>query len=256
LDDGGVTPAGNGPLPAGALGSWHAVDGTRCSSGDCLLSVRRQAPTTVAVRNPSDSTKYFLYAVGGRNESGVYQSGYEVAVVSVAGNGTQTVADWTTGGTALSSPRAELGVWVMSADNSAVIRGGTATDVWLYLGGGRTTGGGIVTTVQSGKLQANGDIGTSLVTETALKSGGATGLGAGASNDHLYVFGGDATSGKGMSADLASPLPTLPGNAWNSLGNAQASRIYMGTAQESAFFFMAGGWFGGATLSSTEQTVQ
>jgi hypothetical protein len=70
------------------------------------------------------------------------------------------------------------------------------------------------------------------------------------------VFGGQATTANGRSADLASPLPTLPGAAWNSLGNATASRIYGGTAQESAFFFMAGGWFNGTTLSTTEQTVQ
>jgi hypothetical protein len=32
--------------------------------------------------------------------------------------------------------------------------------------------------------------------------------------------------------------------------------MYMGSAQESAFFFVTGGWFNGATLRSTEQTVQ
>ncbi len=256
-DDGTLTPSGNGPLPAGSLGTWHAVDGARCSSSDCLLTTKREALATVAVRNPGDPSKYFLYAIGGRDESGAYQSSYEVAVVSVASNGTQTVADWATGGTALSSARAELGAWVMTADNSSIIRSGTATDVWFYLGGGRTTGGGIVTTVEAGQLQSNGDIGTTPLTSvTSLKSNGATGFGAGTSNDHLYVFGGDATSSKGMSADPTSSLPALPGNAWNSLGSAQTSRIYMGTTQESAFYFMAGGWFNGATLSTTEQTVQ
>jgi hypothetical protein len=255
-DDGSTTPSGNGPLPAGSLGAWHPVDGARCTSGDCLLATKREGLTTVAVQNPSDATKYFLYAVGGRNETGTYQTGYEIAVVTVAGNGTQTVADWSNGGTTLSSARAELGVWVMTANNSAIIRNsGSPTDVWFYLGGGRNTGG-VQSVVQAGKLQTNGDIGTSLTTVTALKGGGVTGFGAGTSNDHLYAFGGSATAGSGMSADPMSPLPTLPASSWNSLGAAQISGIYSGATQESAFYFMVGGWFGGATLSTTAQTVQ
>jgi len=58
------------------------------------------------------------------------------------------------------------------------------------------------------------------------------------------------------SADPTGSLPTLPANSWNDLGSAHASSIYMGTAQESAFYFLAGGWFNGATLSSTQTTVQ
>jgi hypothetical protein len=45
--------------------------------------------------------------------------------------------------------------------------------------------------------------------------------------------------------------------AWNSLGiDMSDPRIFMATAQESAFYFIAGGWDGTAALSSVDTTVQ
>jgi hypothetical protein len=262
-DDGSVVPSGNGPLPAGSLGAWHAVDGTRCSSGDCLLGSAREGLATVAVQK--DATTAFLYAVGGRNGSGTYLNTYEVATVTIAGNGTQTVADWAAGSHTLSSPRAELGAWLVSADNSSIIRSsGSPTDVWVYLGGGRTAAATLDQNMEAGLVQANGDLGTFVTANiTALKSN-VTGFGAGASNDRLYTFGGSGTSADGTSASICSGsgggcvggIPDLPSNSWNALGPATTARIYMGATQESAFFFLAGGWFGGATLNTTEQTVQ
>jgi hypothetical protein len=77
------------------------------------------------------------------------------------------------------------------------------------------------------------------------------------------MFGGQngAPSKKGFSAELcetASCLPDLLPGAWNALGpgNDLAVRIYMGSAQESAFFFLAGGHDGSSALNTTEQTVQ
>jgi hypothetical protein len=266
IDDLGTTvPAGNGPLAAGSLGKWHAVSGARCSSGDCLLSSAREGLASVVVRNPSDANTYYLYAIGGRNASGTYLNTYEVATVTLSGTNTQTVADWTVGSHPLSSPRAELGAWVVSANNSNIIRSsGTPNNVWIYLGGGRTSAVASDTAVEAGQLQAGGDLGSFVTANvTGLKSS-LTGFGVGASNDRLYTFGGSATAADGSSASLcgesgggcAGGLPDLPNNAWNSLGNASTSRMYMGSTQESAFFFVTGGWFNGATLSSTEQTLQ
>jgi hypothetical protein len=266
IDDTGTTvPAGNGPLAPGSLGTWHAVTGARCSSGDCLLASAREGLATVAVRNPSDANTYYLYAIGGRNGSGTYLNTYEVATVTLSGSNTQTVADWIAGSHTLSSPRAELGAWVASANNSNIIRSsGTPNSVWIYLGGGRTSAVAVDTAVEAGQLQVGGDLGTFVTANvTSLKSSLA-GFGVGAANDRLYTFGGSATAADGTSASLCSGsgggcaggLPGLPNNAWNSLGSATTSRIYMGAAQESAFFFVTGGWFNGATLTSTEQTVQ
>jgi hypothetical protein len=230
-----------------------------------LLASAREGLATVAVRNPSDANTYYLYAIGGRNGSGTYLNTYEVATVTLSGSNTQTVADWIAGSHTLSSPRAELGAWVASANNSNIIRSsGTPNSVWIYLGGGRTSAVAVDTAVEAGQLQVGGDLGTFVTANvTSLKSSLA-GFGVGAANDRLYTFGGSATAADGTSASLCSGsgggcaggLPGLPNNAWNSLGSATTSRIYMGAAQESAFFFVTGGWFSGATLTSTEQTVQ
>jgi hypothetical protein len=79
----------------------------------------------------------------------------------------------------------------------------------------------------------------------------------------LYTFGGLTTS-DGTSAELcpsamggctAAIVDLRPG-AWNSLAAAAVDRSHAGATQESAFFFLAGGHDGNATLSSTQRTVQ
>jgi hypothetical protein len=89
-------------------------------------------------------------------------------------------------------------------------------------------------------------------------SSSRSGYGFGAGSDFLYIFGGaggDASS-NGISAELASQTTLRPG-AWNSLGiDMSEARVFFSTAQESAFFFSAGGWDGAQALSSVDQTVQ
>ncbi|HEX7479325.1 MAG TPA: hypothetical protein VF331_16095 [Polyangiales bacterium] len=242
-DDGTMTTtAGKTPLPPGSVGVWHAVDGAvRCTTTDCKLGTSRESHSTVAVQKPTDPTKYYLYGFGGRDASGTYLDTYEVAAVTVdPATEAQTVADWAAGGSTLSSPRAELGVWVMDAENSSIIRkSGTPTDVWFLVGSGRTTGGTIDSSLQAGQLQANGTLGAFIAT-SSLKSALA-GLGVGASNDQLYTFGGQSGLANGTSAHLCASngnpagcsggIPALPNNAFNSLGSAATQRQYMGYTQ-------------------------
>ncbi len=260
-DEGVVSMASGRPLPSGSLGVWHAVSGSLCTSGDCLLGSAREGLAVTAFESPTAAGKWYLYASGGRNGSGTYLDTYEVATVTVAGDGTQTVADFVGGSDTLSVPRADHGIWVMSRTNSKVISSsGTPNDVWVYIGGGRTTGNATDQTLEAGKLAAAGDLGTFIGTDPL--KGNLVGFGTGAANDQLFTFGGVSGAADGTSAALCSgggacgALPDLKSGAFNDLGNAKTTRMFAGSAQESAFFFVAGGHDGAATLSTTEQTVQ
>ncbi|HEX2677554.1 MAG TPA: hypothetical protein VHM19_12965, partial [Polyangiales bacterium] len=260
-DKGATSMASVTPLPAGSLGTWHAVDGARCNDSDCQLGTAREALATVAIANPADATQYFLYAFGGRDASGTYLDTYELATVHVASDGSQTVDDWTAGSDTLSSPRAELGVWVMDRDDSSTIRNsGTPGDVWVFVGGGRTSAVAHDRGIEAGLLQTDGTLGTFTATDPL--KGDLAGFGAGAANNQLYTFGGIAGASDGTSASLCAggggcaALPDLQPGAFNALGSATTQRIYGGSAQESAFFFLAGGHDGNNTLATSEQTVQ
>jgi hypothetical protein len=278
-DDGSVaTTAAEVPLPNGSLGTWHTIDGARCSDANCELTAAREGLATVAVRDRLEADAatdtWYLYAFGGRDGTGTYLDSFEVATVTVTlatstAPESQTVADWAAGANAFISPRADHAAWVMNAENSALIRGsGSPDEIWIYVGGGRTTGGG--TGAGSGSLaaalvQGDGNLGAWIADGDAT---GLVGLGAGASNDQLYTFGGTGSSDGTSAALCSSPAAAGMGGCaggitdppdlqnFNSLGSAATDRMFMGYAQESAFFFLCGGHDGNATLSSTQQTVQ
>jgi hypothetical protein len=267
-DEGEATTAGETPLAPGSLGVWHAVAGaSRCDDPDCDLDSAREGLVMVAVRDRTEAVAatdiWYLYAFGGRDGSGTYLDTFEVATVTVTlADGTQTVDDWVAGSDTLSSPRADLGAWVMSAENSAEIRGsGSPNDVWVYIGSGRTTGNAFDRNLEAGLLGASGSLGMLQDVGSDL-NGDLAGLGCGMSNDQIYTFGGQATS-NGTSAELCdgvgggcAAIPELEPGAFNALGAAATDRMFMGYTQESAFFFLAGGHDGNATLDTTEQTVQ
>jgi hypothetical protein len=261
LDEGGLTTAGSLPLPAGSLGVWHAVSGARCSSGDCLLGSKREGLALTTINNPGNRSQYYLYAFGGRNQAGTYLDTYEVATVSIAADGSQTVADFTPGSDTLSMPRADLGVWVMSKSNANVIASsGSPNDVWVFAGGGRVADATTNNTLEAGKLGSNGILNAFVATDSL--NGALVGFGTGASNDQLYTFGGISGSSDGTSAKLCdgtggcNPLPDLKPGAFNALGAATTRRMFAGSTQESAFFFVAGGHDGSSTLKTAEKTVQ
>ena len=262
FQDSGATPdASKTPLPAGSLGVWHAVAGARCSSADCSLGTAREGFAIATVQDPNDASKWFVYAFGGRDSAGAYLDTYEVATVTIAADGGQTVSDFVPGSDTLEVPRADHGVWVMSKQNSRIIASsGSPNDVWIYVGGGRTTAGATNTTLEAGKLGSNGVL-NAFVSTDPLK-GALVGFATGASNDQLYTFGGIAGTADGTSAQLCDgmgscgPLPDLKAGAFNALGSATTKRMYGAATQESAFFFVAGGHDGQNAISSTLTTVQ
>jgi hypothetical protein len=261
LDEGSSTMQGKTPLPPGSIGVWHALNGARCSSGDCLLGSAREGLAVTTVQNPADASQWYLYAFGGRDQTGTYLDTYEVATVTIAADGGQTVGDFAPGADTLEVPRADFGVWVMSKSNSSVIASsGSPNDVWVYAGGGRTTGNATNKTLEAGKLATNGILGTFTATDPL--NGNLVGFSTGASNDQLYTFGGVAGTSDGTSAKLCDgsgscgPLPDLKPGAFNALGAATTQRMFAGATQESAFFFVAGGHDGSNTLKTAQRTVQ
>lgn len=261
-DDGKAADASKTPLPAGSLGVWHAVNGARCSTANCSLASAREGFAVTALANPADTNQWFLYTFGGRGAGGTYLDSYEVATITLsAGGAAQTVADWVPGNDTLSLPRADHGAWLITKQNSQVIAGsGSPNDVWIYVGGGRTTGGSTDTSLEAGKLGSNGQL-DAFVASDPLK-GALVGFATGASNDQLYTFGGIAGNADGTSAHLCdgsgscTPLPDLKSGAFNALGSATTNRMYGSATQESAFFFVAGGHDGQHAITGTQTTVQ
>lgn len=260
-DDGQTATTATAPLPAGSLGVWHNLTGS-------ALNTAREAHAAVAAPNyaASGSVQWFLYAIGGRNAAGAYLSSYEYAVVTVSPDGSQTVSTWTqVDGTgvpnALSTTRAEMGAWTLTQKDTPAIG---ANEVWIYIGPGRSNATTLSRNVDATPFAvgASGDLGEINTLPNNQLPPNHAGYGYGSANAKLFLFGGQggsATSG-GISSPVcvsACTMPTLVGN-WNALGpgNNTQVRIYMGSAQESAFFFLVGGHNGTNALNTTEQTVQ
>lgn len=235
------------PLPQGALGVWHQVSS---------LGTPRQAHATVVVPDLSQEGRWFLYALGGQNANGVLASG-EVAVLTQAPHGGQVVGPWQPLSATLGQARAELGGFVVTrADTEAVL----GLDSFLYLGPGQGSNGG-VRAMEAGLVDpVTGDIAsfTSVDGPTPTR----VGYGPLEANGFLFMMGGSgrrASNGNDTSGEVVTPAPTIGG--WDALGGGSMlmPRIFMGTAQESAFFFIAGGATSGTDADVTatvEQTIQ
>lgn len=265
LDDGLVdTTPDTSPLPPGSLGVWHEVTGSP-------LNTRREAHATVAAPDLGTPAvdDWFLYAFGGRDENGDYLSSYEYTTVTINGDGTQDVSTWTLIGgddaatddpPGLSIARAELGAWALSAEDGVLIG---EDEVWIYIGAGRDSDSTLTRTMEANTVQPSGDLGDLAALHNNDFPQPHAGYGSGNANNKLIMFCGhlgDASDGGFSSPLCESPSDCLPElqQSWNALGpgNNTQERIYLGMAQESAFFFLAGGHDRTSALRSTEQTVQ
>jgi hypothetical protein len=241
-DDGTVATTAEAPLPSGSLGVWH-VAGT--------LRKAREAHATVAVTDPNNPARVFLYAVGGRDDVGEHADG-DVAVITIAGDGDQSVGAFADIGATLTPARAELAGFVITAADSPNVG---ATEAFLYFGSGREGN-------QNRNVVEGGVVGTdgAVATLTTLTNSSPVKVGAGAlsANGFLFLFGGSNQSANGpdAAAELVGPGVTLSNWTGPGGGSLTIPRIYMGTAKESAFFFVAGGDDGDGPTTSVEQTVQ
>ncbi|PJB35644.1 MAG: hypothetical protein CO108_25080 [Deltaproteobacteria bacterium CG_4_9_14_3_um_filter_63_12] len=255
LDDGlGTTTAGAVPLPQGSLGVWHTLTGSP-------LTTTREGHVTVAVNNPNAADEVYLYAFGGRSASGTYLDTYEYATLTVGADGSQSLSTWTVSPKGIGGAKADLVAWVVDPDDTNLIPGGQA---FIFVGSGTTGATSWTGDVSSGRLDATSTSPELITTapgaldaETSFTPTRGAG-GGGDASGRLYVFGGQRNSLS--TSDTSTALVAGPDlDNWNSLGGGSINvlRAYCSVAQESAFFFIAGGTTGTDTAStSVETTVQ
>lgn len=246
VDDGtGTSNPAVTPMPQGSLGVWHALPGA-------ALGTPRAAQATLAVPTGTPGS-FFLYAVGGRTTGDTVIGTGEVTTITVAGNGSQTVAAWAPLTASVSPARQQLVAFSISPADTPT----AGTDTFLFFGAGRRGNGQVDNTVEAAARSGTGNITTfTNVSGPNPARVGAAGLGA---NGFLFYFGGanGSASNNDLSTELLDASPTL--DNWNGLGGGGmlTPRIYLSAALESAFIFVGGGVDNTATpLASIEQTVQ
>lgn len=251
-DEGGATDPATTPMPTSSTGVWHSV---------ANLGTPREAPAAVAVPDPADSSRYFLYAVGGRDGTGELNTG-EFAIVTLAADGSQTVGAWTPLTATLGTAVAELNGFVVTPRDTTVVSDGDATDTdtWVYFGCG-DDGGGATGAVEAAEIGADGQIAAFSSPGSGVTPGRA-GAASFSSGGVLFVLGGGggvASSGNDKSKDIINASGGFSTGGWDALGGgalpAAEPRIYSGTTQESAFFYIAGGATSGTDAGVTDKIL-
>ncbi|RMG10855.1 MAG: hypothetical protein D6729_18890 [Deltaproteobacteria bacterium] len=257
-DDGTVaTDPAVTPLPPGSLGVWHAVD---------LLPAAREAHAVVAAPDPATPNLWHLYALGGRDAGG-YLDSYAYLSVTIhppaqpKASETHTLSGWSTGTGTLQNSRAYVGAWLVDEVDLPPVGAGNH---WIYVGPGEGPLGA-TGAVDAAQVPAGGDIPAFTAVNRSV-SNDRRGAGYGDGSGFLYLFGGGTGgSDSGVSAEMctstgsgcSSVPPDLEPDAWNSLGISMSEpRVYCAAAQESAFFFVSGGYNGVAVTASVDRTVQ
>lgn len=251
VDDGSLdVNAAERPLPPGSLGTWKPMGSA--------LNTAREGLAAVAVADPQNAGRWYLYAFGGRNQSGAELSSYEWARVDIdATSGNQTLSAFSAPPKTIGKPKSDLAAWVV--DKSSLGFLATSARVFVYVGAGSSAGSatdelahGYLPGPNAGELvsvdPARLDLET--LTQRAVASG------AGSTGSWLYLFGGIQS---GARAESKAPWAKLdpggsPVNApvltttWfpGDQSPLNAARAYLGSAQDGATFFVAGGYVSSA----------
>lgn len=239
--DAGAEAGEASPLPPGSLGVWHAAG---------RLNAAREAAAVISV---PDAAGGWLYVFGGRGAGGVLNT-YEVTRI----DNNDAIGAFQVGASTLSPARAELGATLVTHADLTQVPEGLPL---VFVGPGRTNGG-YSRAVDAATVEPDGTLNFA---PTEAVSGDFAGYGMGSANGFLFVFGGRAgpTDGgisgeicrSGMAPGCNQGPPAI--RNWNNLGvRLTGPRQFMGSAQESAFFFVAGGTDGAQALATVNQTVQ
>ena len=247
------------PLPPGSLGTWH--------DAGVSLGEPREGAALLAVPDPSDAARTALYLFGGRSTAGAVLDSYRWAeITSTPAPGpkydeAQTLSAFSTGADVLGAPRADLAAWLVTRQD---VPGLAAGEAWIYVGPGADASG-TVAVMDAVFVTGVGDLGT--FTAPAKKAPANAGYGYGDANGFLFLFGGanggasagglsgEMCTGQGLGGCNPDQLPEV--RNWNALGTSLGeARVFPGSCQESAFFFVAGGWNGASATTSVDQTVQ
>jgi hypothetical protein len=232
-----------GPLLFGSLGAWAEIPQ--------MISAREGAGV-VGAFDPSDSSSFYIYAIGGRDENGIALTSYEYLPITINPDGSHQVGVWTAGLDNLPLARWQLGAFLADHAHADIVPLGTS---WIYAGPGvQSNGTSMENSVYAGQVQVGGDLGTWI--EVSSMSPARAGYGYTLANSTLYAFGGqgaDASDG-GHSSEIVGP-PDL--DNWNSLGGARMTeaRYLPGSVTESSFIFIVGGWNGSEVTSSVDKTI-
>ncbi|TNE86038.1 MAG: hypothetical protein EP330_24190 [Deltaproteobacteria bacterium] len=239
-DVGGTVGSGV-PLRVGDLGEWSPLP---------TMAAGRQSPYAAIGIDPGDPGFATLVVAGGKDASDARD---DIQWLQITRNGPgdhDVPANFSNSTTTLTNPRYEGATFVADSNLHSVVPQG---DTWLYFGGGRTTGGGLVGTFDAARIAAGGDV-TGFVEVDTLPNTRA-GYAFASAGDTLYVFG--ATGGQpddgGDSAGIcATGLPGCNSGPpdppdlqnWNGLANEAnliVPRYLSGSTQESSVIFVVGG---------------
>jgi hypothetical protein len=217
------------PLPAGSTGKWLALP---------KLGTKRSGLAVTSARDPSDATRWYVYALLGKSAASTANGGYDYLAVTLAANGRQSAAaSWTAGAQQSGQPRWLAGAWPVDKTVTAAAAG----DTYLYVGGGLTGADQAANRVEVGKVLAGGALDAISDVPEDFSSNSA-GYGVCAANGQLFVFGGGPPPKNGARSAKLQPFPALAKNSWNAEGLQMThARYLLGSAVQSAFIFLIGG---------------
>ncbi len=239
-EDVATSAAGNEPpRPLGATGVWMAMPD---------LGTAREAPGVAVAQDPADPDDWHIYAIGGRDAAEL--ASWERLTVTIAADGSQSVASWAEGAVGISFARAELSAFAVSHVEAVQVPEGVT---YIYAGGGAGTGNN-ASNVDWAEVTAGGDLTWAVANAMSPARSGYAGLpGAG----FLFAFGGaqSSPSDSNSSAEIdPTDVPNLIN--WNNEGVRLITERYLaGSAEESAFIYVVGGTTSSGPTASVERTV-
>jgi hypothetical protein len=252
-DDGTVTPAGAAALPLGSTGVWRPI---------AALATARAGAGVAVAQDPTDATKWYLYAVGGNSGTLAAPTALSsiefLPITLVNGGAQQNFTTWTAATNSLSKGRWALSALTATAANNSVVT--VPTDTYLYAASGSTTGlTALDGLVEVAKVSAGGQ--TSVFTDARTAGTGIKrpGYGGALVNNQLMSFGGFQAGAAVTQSDTSTMSSATTLGNFNSLGGGalKSARALQGTALESAFVYQLGGANLGVNTAqnTTEQTV-
>lgn len=253
VDDGTVTPSGAPPLPLGSTGTWRPI---------ASLNTARIAPGVGVAQDPSDPTKWYVYAVGGNSGTVAAPTALgsvEFLPVTVMNNGTtQGFTTWTAATSTLAKARWALSALPATAASNSVVT--SPTDTYLYAASGSTTSlSSLEGLIEVAKVQAGGQLAVFTDARAAGTGIKRPGYGGALINNQLMAFGGLQGGAAQTNSDTATLSSATSVNSFNALGTGTLKfpRALQGTAIESAFVYQLGGASAGINTaqSTTEQTI-
>ncbi|HEX9052442.1 MAG TPA: hypothetical protein VF841_18090 [Anaeromyxobacter sp.] len=230
------------PLPVGSLGAWTTLAAT--------LATPREGPGVAWGLDPVDSTRAYLYVIGGRSSASSALSSIELLPITLQADGTQTpdAAFVQASGSGLSAARWQLGASSATSDQSANIPAGTT---YVYALSGLSASGALVSSCDAFQVTPGGQPGTITALPQLHRAGYGTAIAAG----FVFAFGG-AQGLPGTTIDSGqidlSPPHILNFNA-EGVSMLQA-RYLPGGALSGAFVYLAGGVNVASPLALTATT--